>query len=240
MKYIFLLFAFCIATTISVDAQTMIENSSRTKKGTIEQSDVHWESNIVNNSMNPVTYKVVINKEGLNPLHEFYFCWDNCYGPGQAESYPFGQQIAPNGSFLFSLHVVGPVDEEFNYSILKEGNSTLCGKFINVDNPADEFEICIDYEIVNPTSVRERSETTSLVSPNPASSMATIRYELPSTISTATLTLYNVTGTKMMEKTIDQSGMTTVNTAAFEQGAYYYTISTPQSIVSKSTFQVIR
>jgi hypothetical protein len=100
-KLLILLAIICVTFTLSLNAQTMIENTTRSKKGTIEQDDVKWESNIVNTGINTVTYRVEIDTSALNPIHEFYFCWDNCYGPGQDKSLSFGQAIASNGSFLF-------------------------------------------------------------------------------------------------------------------------------------------
>jgi hypothetical protein len=241
MKNILILLAIISGTfTMSVNAQTMIENTTRTKKGTIEQEDVKWESNILNNGLNPVSYRVVIDTTGLNPLHEFYFCWDNCYGPGQTNSLNFGQEIPSNGSFLFSLHLVGPIDEDFNYTKLPEGDSRLCAKFINVNNPSDVFDICIDYRIGLLTSVKEAEDQIATISPNPTSSNSIVRYTLPSSISTAKLTLYSVTGTKVLEKVLDRSGAVTLESSTLEQGAYYYLISTPNQILQKSSFQVVR
>lgn len=225
---------------MSVNAQTMIENTTRTKKGTTEQDDVKWESNILNNSMSPVTYRVEIDTTALNPLHEFYFCWDNCYGPGQDKSLPFGQVIPSNGSFLFSLHLVGPIDEEFNYTKLTEGDSKLCAKFINVNNASDMFDICIDYTIGSITSVNDPKVQTATIAPNPSSANATLQFTLPPTVSSANFAMYSVTGTKVMEKVLDRSGAITLETSKLEQGAYYYIISTPNQVLSKSTFQVIR
>jgi len=241
MKNLLLLIAIIASTfTISVNAQTLIENTTRTKKGTTEQDDVKWESNILNNGINPVTYRVEIDTSGLNPLHEFYFCWDNCYGPGQDKSLSFGQQIPANGSFLFSLHLVGPIDEEFNYTKLKEGDSKLCAKFINVNNVSDVFDICIDYTIGSFTSVKESKEQFATISPNPTSSNSIVRYSLPSSVSSAKLTLYSVTGTKVLEKVLDRSGAVILESSTLEQGAYYFLISTPNQILHRSSFQVIR
>lgn len=241
MKKLLILLAIIGGTfTTVLNAQTMIENTTRTKKGTTEQDDVKWESNIVNNSMSPVTYKVEIDTSGLNPIHEFYFCWDNCYGPGQDKSLPFGQVIPSNGSFLFSLHLVGPIDEEFNYTKLTEGDSKLCAKFINVSNASDVFDVCIDYTISSITSVNESIDQVATISPNPTSSNAQIRFTLPTSVSSANFAMYSVTGTKVLEKVLDRSGAVTLETSTLEQGAYYYVISTPNQILHKSTFQVIR
>ncbi len=241
MKNLLILIAIIVGTfTVNVNAQTMIENTTRTKKGTIDQEDVKWESNILNNGLNPVSYRVEIDTTGLNPLHEFYFCWDNCYGPGQDKSLMIGQEIPSNGSFLFSLHLVGPIDEEFNYTKLPEGNSRLCAKFINVNNPSDVFDFCIDYRIGLLTSVQNIEEQIVTISPNPTSSNSVVRYTLPSTVATAKLTLYSVTGTKVLENDLDRSGAVTLATSSLEQGAYYFIISTPNQILHKSSFQVIR
>lgn len=241
MKKLFILLAIIGGTfTLSLNAQTMIENTTRSKKGNTTQDDVKWETNIVNTGINPVTYRVEIDTTALNPLHEFYFCWDNCYGPGQDKSLNFGQEIASNGSFLFSLHLVGPIDEEFNYTKLKEGDSRLCAKFINVKNSSDVFDVCIDYTIGLLTSVNESFKQVATISPNPSSSNAQVLYTLPTSVSSANFAMYSVTGTKVLEKVLDKSGTVTLETSKLEQGAYYYIISTPNQVLHKSTFQVIR
>lgn len=239
-KLLVLLFILGFVTTTIANSQTFIENPSRSKKGNIEESDVHWESQILNNALSPVTYRIKIDTSGLNPEHLFYFCWDNCYGPGQESSYPEGQKIDPNSAFLFSLHIVGPVDESFNYSKLKEGNSQLCATFYNVNQPNDTFNFCIDYQIGLVTSVNESKEQYVSVLPNPSSNSTNVQYQFPSTVNNAMFTLYNITGSKVLELPLAQQGNATINTSALEQGAYYFAISNNGTIVQRSILQVLR
>ena len=77
------------------------------------------------------------------------------------------------------------------------------------------------------------------VLPNPATNQAQLYHQLPEN-ETATFNLYNTMGTLVNTTTLNGNGVYKLNTANYQPGLYYYTLSSHNNLLQRGTLVITR
>ena len=86
----------------------------------------------------------------------------------------------------------------------------------------------------NTTTVKEIAKSSTLnLFPNPASEIINIELRHLKNIANATITMYDITGKKIIEKQINHSTMETISVTELAPGLYTILISDANSILGK-------
>ncbi|MCK9203480.1 MAG: T9SS type A sorting domain-containing protein [Bacteroidales bacterium] len=155
-----------------------------------------------------------------------WFCWEGCYFPNtMVSSKPY--IIGPS-------QLYGGFDSHYK-AAGKTGESRIRYVFFNGQNTSDTtyFEVVFT---TTPTGIDDKTTTSGLtISPNPASSMVKISYNLLTGIN-GTLVFRNILGQVIKTFLLtDPSGTVSCDLSEFSEGIYFVTLSSDKEhqILSK-------
>ncbi|MBI9035482.1 MAG: T9SS type A sorting domain-containing protein [Bacteroidales bacterium] len=173
---------------------------------------------VKNISTASVDVKVLKVYEDIFDGSNNYYCWGSCFTEAVFES-PIQLRIN-----------AGEECEEFSGHYKPNsavGTSLIRYEFFTVNNPDDRVSYTVRYSSdPNVGIVDQFAAGTKLQAyPNPASSNCKVVYEMPQDVRTATLTVFNVLGHKVVELPLENnSGAKNLDVSSLNNGLYFYSV----------------
>ncbi len=190
-----------------------------------------------NNSKKTIHVRVKRVERQLSTGQSNYFCWgDDCY--------TVGTTLLPK---IITLKP-GQTTTHFK-SVLKAGisesESAVKYIFYNNDNPTDETEFEVLYNIIDnkPKSLLLRNHSISMtnVYPNPVNTFAIIDYNIIKNGISAKIIVYNVLGGNVGEYQLQRHDTNLkIHTADFKPGVYFYSVYVDNENIATRKFIVKR
>jgi hypothetical protein len=203
------------------------------------------ELEIHNVSSGDITFKVsrtVLNPP-MNPVHDLYFCTGtSCYPPSSNITYtsPGSSFIAANSTLPNGSGTYG-ISTHFN---LHDNCQDLYVKYRVYNTAAgssDTAVVTIHYACI--TGIEEEQMANGNISgvyPNPAISVASIKYDMNEFAQKGKISIYDMLGNKVKDILLtNRQGVVKVDVSEFNSGVYFYSfivndkaIATRKMIVS--------
>ncbi len=190
-----------------------------------------------NNSSKTIHVRVKRVEQQLSTGQSNYFCLGgDCY--------------TPSTKLLPKIITLKPGQTTHNFaSILKAGisesESSVKYVFYNNDNPADETEFEVLYNVIEyrPKSQLLRNNSISMtnVYPNPVNAFAIIDYNIIKSGIDAKIIVYNVLGGDVGEYQLQRrDNNLKINTADFKPGVYFYSVYVDNENIATKKFIIKR
>ena len=205
--------------TISVDADS-------------SNSILYWVKNASSSSINIQLKSYVISNVGGDLIS--YCIGTQCHTAGQPTL--VNTPIAANGTLTSNGLLLDFTD------FVGQGYSQVMYTLFNPSQTSDSTSIMVTYK-VNATSIKQavNNYNVSNISPNPASTSASINHDLKNTTQNASVKIYNMLGTLVKTVSLDSySNNTKIDVASLEEGMYFYSVVVGGKAVKTSRLVVSR
>lgn len=178
-----------------------------------------FQFNVKNLTSSPITIKVkkrLISNSGGDAIT---FCVGvNCYPPSVTLS---GAVSVPANSLLSSGFLT-----DFTATNTPNTASVVYTIF-NTATPSDSISTTLNYNVSNTAGIKQISNNYSIsnIAPNPASSVASVTYDLNNTGLSASIKIYNMLGTLVKTVPLETyTNNTKIDINALEEGIYIYSV----------------
>ncbi len=163
--------------------------------------------------------------------------WDDstqfCFG---GSCYSFSTNISTHNVTVAPGTTVDYLGNGF-HCVFDAGGS--CGtrlvyyRFEDVTNPADSASVIFRYGCATGIHEPTSQPTVSNAFPNPASSLVSFSYGIPSVSQKAKIVLYNLIGKEIKQITLnDKQGIAKLNTEDLPAGIYFYSLMVDDKMIS--------
>jgi hypothetical protein len=227
MNKIILLFVSIVFTAVSLNAQDLYLSWEGKRLGdtvrvwgepTAEEIDFH--AVLHNNSglgMNVMVRRMQIETiEGTS--NQFY--WKELFGPDVDTSTT--SVFIPHGGSGTEDDFFGRYFPESNYGI-----SRVEYVFYNKDNEDQNLKVLVEYW-TSPESIAEEAMQGGSISPlypNPAATTVNLDFDLPSSVRSAGISIFNMMGAVVRESAVYHgTNKLSMDVSGLESGIYFYTI----------------
>src|SRR5690554_3636814 len=196
-----------------------VSNSEVSVGGTASDNDVKVILNITNTTESAIDVKVRKNVRADIEGSYNTFCFGSCFPPQTEES--------TNPYTIGAGETTG--DDVFYVQLYPDGNTgtaQIAYEVFNVDDTDDNVAVLVNFSIT-PTGITLSKKDVNLkVYPNPvAGELVYVDYSLPNGALNATFTMYNMLGTRVYGRALeDKSGKIEISTNSFSKGIYLYSI----------------
>ncbi|NQU34868.1 MAG: T9SS type A sorting domain-containing protein [Bacteroidetes bacterium] len=204
-------------------ADTLVDSIITVHPSVETSSKISFKALIHNSSNNGANVKVIRNEilmlEGTSSLYR----WGGDYYDDTTNLSLNYIYIPAGGSSSDSAFAT-----LFNISD-SIGISSIEYTFFNVEIPDENVKIIVNYDsYVSPASIDEeilRNIFVSDIYPNPSSSFVDIDYDIPGEVKHASVKIFNIIGSVIKEKQIDQGvGKLRINVSDLSGGIYFYSM----------------
>ena len=164
---------------------------------------------------------------------ENYFCWALCYQPAITDMNPF---LAPDKISM----TPGLADSSFSAYHKPEGETGNAKyRFVwKVKGEADSVYVDVEFQITGSCEVQSLNEdnfSTINIYPNPANEIINIKTDKKDNYR---VELVNILGKEVLNKNIQNSDFTTVNTSNFNPGIYFARIYSNNKLIESRKITV--
>lgn len=244
MKKIFTILSIAVTGFVSAQSIHVFENGADVGNTAIYDTIVKGaltlhDLELRNFTSNTVYYKV--NRTLLTPLDPYsniYFCTGTqCYPPQTAVTWtPGGADftIGPNATLPSGTGT-------FGIAAHYDADSTVCNDFTvlyrvyNTMTAGDTAFVTVNY-ICTATGIQENELAggdISAVYPNPANSIASIKYDMNQYAQKGKIILYDLLGKKLKEVNLtEKQGVVKVDVSEFNQGIYFYSFQVNNKVIA--------
>ena len=200
-------------------------------QGSIDDNLLELGLKVTNTSANDISIKVKKEEVSVIEGSENYFCWKECYAPDVFVSPDF---------LLVEAGVTKDRSFKGDYKPNQNsGETKIRYTFFDMNNETDKATVLVVFEIPTTTKITPVSNNTSSFSksfPVPANNFVTIEYNLNQT-NNITLQIFNLKGSKIEERTIEQSsGELIINSDSYKSGSYIYQFTKEGKILDSGKF----
>lgn len=196
-------------------------------------STVRLESHlqVSNSANNPISVLVMCDRSQMTPGHQTSYCWALCYDTTICGISPDQLDVPGRSIDSTSFH-------SYLYPNNIVGTSTMTYTFFDQNNQSDSVVAHITYDALS-TGINEvQRGFLSNAYPNPATSIATISYNLPS-LNNGHVYLYNLLGVLVKDIALTNlQSMVVISTSDLSAGVYTYTLVNEGKFVSANRLVV--
>ena len=196
-------------------------------------STARFESHlqVSNSANNPISILVMCDRSQMISGHQTSYCWALCYDTTVCGISP--DQLAVPGRSVDSTSF-----HSYLYPNNIVGTSIMTYTFFDQNNQADSIVAHITFDALS-TGINEvQKGYLSNAYPNPATSITTINYNLPS-LNNGHVYLYNVLGVMVKDIILSNlQSMVVISTSDLNSGIYTYTLVNEGKLVSANRLVV--
>ncbi|MBI9035481.1 MAG: T9SS type A sorting domain-containing protein [Bacteroidales bacterium] len=200
------------------EAGEVITGTTDTVRGEASTDEIVSHCIVRNISDVSVDVKVLKVYEDIFDGSNNFYCWGSCFTESVFDS---PTQIRINAG--------GETDEFSGHYKPNDavGTSIIRYEFFTVNNPNDRVSYTVTFSSDPNVGYEDQFVTGTKLQayPNPASSNCKLVYELPQDVRTATLTVFNVLGHKVVELPLENnSGAKNLDVSSLNNGLYFYSV----------------
>ena len=189
-------------------------------------------------SVNPISVVVKITPQKMSKAgSEYSICTPaSCY-PSKSTAWEAPAfRISSTTSELDRHYYISLVVDEEKLSSSND-TSIIDVTVYNAADPTDAVSYTITYVILNGSSVVSYWKNTSSVSPNPATDFINIRVN--DAVANSVIRIFNEMGSEVSSAQFNSSEYS-VNTSAFANGRYYFSVENAGKVINSGNFVVAR
>jgi hypothetical protein len=188
---------------------------------------------LINTTDKTINFKMNVKLVKLVMGHEISICWDVCLPPFRDDyTSPLTYKMDPNQvttTGLFSVHLYPYMlisDNPVTYTDPTAGISIMKIIFENTDNPNDKYEYNLTFNVIDPNTSVEESNSSEPeimeITPNPANEETKLTFSSPIDNEIQHLNIFDIFGNLVFaQDIIAGSGDVIIDTSKLSSGSYY-------------------